>query len=73
VDLVMRIFICRTTDGTVYKLTDKELLNVKPTIDKNGNAILIINYYDFEYCLRQTIYCDRIDVIGEEETNYEII
>lgn len=72
-DLIMRIFICRTTDATVHKLTDKELLNIKPTIHKNGNAILIINYYDFEYCLRQTIYCDRIDVIGEEEINYEIV
>lgn len=69
----MRIFICRTTDVTVYKLTDKELLNIKPTIDKNGNAILIVNYFDFEYYLRQTIYCDRIDVVGEEETNYEIV
>lgn len=68
----MRTFICRTTDVSI-KLTDKELLNVKPTIDKNGNAILIVNYYDFEYCLRQTIYCDRIDVISEEETNYETI
>lgn len=69
----MRTFICRTTDVAVHRLTDKELLNIKPTIDKNGNAILIINYYDFEYCLLQTIYCDRIDVIGEEETNYEVV
>ena len=72
-DLIMRIFICRTTDIAVHKLTDKELLNIKPTIDKNGNAILIVNYYDFEHCLLRTIYCDRIDVIGEEETNYEIV
>ena len=72
-DLIMRIFICRTTDIAVHKLTDKELLNIKPTKHKNGNAILIINYYDFECCLRRTIYCDRIDVIGEEETNYEIV
>ena len=69
----MRIFICRTTDGAVYKLTAKELLNIKPTIDKNGNAILIINYYDFESRLLRTIYCSRIDVIGEEEINYEIV
>ena len=65
-DLVMRTFICRTTDVAV-KLTDKELLNVKPTIDRNGNAILIVNYYDFEYCLRQTIYCKAIDVVDVEE------
>ena len=69
----MRTFTCRTTDIAVYKLTDKELLNIKPTIDKNGNAILIVNYYDFEYCLLKTVYCDRIDVIGEKETSYETI
>ena len=66
-DLVMRTFICRTTDVAVYKLTDKELLNVKPTIDRNGNAILIVNYYDFEYCLNRVIYCDRIDAMDAEE------
>ena len=59
----MKIFICRTTDFATYNLTDKEILNIKPTISKNGDAILIVNYYDFEYCLRQTIYCDRIDVV----------
>lgn len=62
----MRTFICRTTDVSV-KLTDKELLNVKPTIDRNGNAILIVNYYDFEHCLNRAVYCDRIDVMDAEE------
>lgn len=66
-DLIMRIFICKTTDIAVYKLTDKELLNVKPTIDRNGNAILIVNYYDFEYCLNRVVYCDRIDVMDIDE------
>ena len=63
----MRTFICRTADIVVHKLTDKELLNIKPTINKNGNAILIVNYYDFEYCLNQVVYCDRIDVMDAEE------
>ena len=62
----MRTFICRTTDVAV-KLTDKELLNVKPTIDRNGNAILIVNYYDFKHCLNRVIYCDRIDAMDEEK------
>ena len=60
----MKIFVCKTKDLT-YNLTDKEILNIKPTIAKNGDATLIVNYYDFEHCLRQTIYCDRIDVIEE--------
>ena len=59
----MKIFVCRTPNVGTYHLTDKEILNIKPTISKNGDAILIVNYYDFEYCLYHTIYCDRIDVI----------
>ena len=63
---VMKIFVCRTTNGGTHPLTDKEILNIKPTIAKNGDAILIVNYYDFEDCLHHTIYCDRIDVITKE-------
>lgn len=59
----MRIFVCRTPNVDTYYLTDKEILNIKPSISKNGDAILIVNYYDFEDCLHHTIYCDRIDVI----------
>lgn len=59
----MKIFICRTTDTGTYHLIDNEILNIKPTISKNGDAILIVNYYDFEDCLIHTIYCDRIDTI----------
>ena len=62
-----RKFICIVDDFTKYELTEQEILNIKPTIDKNGNAILIVNYYDFEYCLNLTVYCERIDVIDVEE------
>lgn len=62
----MKIFVCRTPNVDTYHLTDKEILNIKPTISKNGDAILIVNYYDFEYCLHHTIYCDRIDVITKK-------
>ena len=61
-----KLFVCRTPNIGTYHLTDKEILNIKPTISKDGDAILIVNYYDFEYCLNHTIYCDRIDVIDEE-------
>ena len=61
----MRTFICNTLNIGPWYLTDKEILNIKPTITKDGEAILIVNYYDFEDCLNHTIYCDRIDVIDE--------
>lgn len=62
----MKIFVCNTLNLGPYHLTDKEILNIKPTITKDGEAILIVNYYDFEDCLNHTIYCDRIDTIDEE-------
>lgn len=62
----MRVFMCKNAGVATYKLTDKEILNIKPTIAKNGDAILVVNYYDFEDCLSHTIYSDRIDVINEE-------
>lgn len=62
----MKIFVCKTANCGIHPLTDKEILNIKPTISKNGDAILIVNYYDFEDCLNHTIYCDRIDVITKE-------
>lgn len=61
----MKTFVCRTTDGARYHLTDEEILNIKPTIARNGDAILILNYYDFEERLLHTIYCYRIDAITE--------
>lgn len=61
----MKTFVCRTKDITIYYLTDEEILNIKPTISKKGNAILIVNYYDFKDCSNHTIYCDRIDTVEE--------
>ena len=62
----MKKFVC-FTDTTKYELTDKEILDIKPIIDKLGNAWIQVNYYDFEYLLNQTLYCRAIDVIDTEE------
>lgn len=62
----MKIFVCFTSAGK-YELTDKEILNIKPCADKHGNALIQVNYYDFEMCLNQTLYCVAIDVIDNGE------
>lgn len=59
-------FICKTNDGDV-ELYDTEVLNIKPTIDKNGNAILIINYYDIEFCVNSTMYCKKVEIVNSEK------
>lgn len=57
-------FICKTNDSVV-ELNDTEILNIKPTIDKNGIATLIVNYYDIDLCTNCTLYCNRIDIKTE--------
>ena len=59
-------FICKTNDGDV-ELYDTEVLNIKPTIDKNGNAILIINYYDIEFCVKSTMYCKKVEIANSKK------
>ena len=59
-------FICKTNDR-VTELYDTELLNIKPTIDKNGNAILIINYYDIEFCVNSTMFCNKVEIVNSEK------
>ncbi len=59
-------FICKTNDRDV-ELYDTELLNIKPTIAKNGDAILIINYYDIEFCVNSTMYCKKVEIINSKK------
>ena len=57
-------FICKTNDSVV-ELNDTEILNIRPTIDKNGIAALIVNYYDVDFCANSTIFSNRIDIKTE--------
>ena len=57
-------FICKT-NGSVVELNDTEILNIKPTIDENGNATLIVNYYDVDFCVNSTIFSNQIDIKTE--------
>ena len=57
-------FICKTNDSVV-ELNDTEILNIKPTIDKNGSAALIVNYYDVDFCVNSTIFSSQIDIKTE--------
>lgn len=59
-------FICKTNDGDV-ELYDTEILNIKPTINKNGDAILIINYYDIEFCVNSTMFGNKVELVNSEK------
>ena len=38
-------FKCES-DNEIFELSDKELKNIRPVIDRSGKARLLINYFD---------------------------
>ena len=32
-----------------------------PVVDKKGNPAVLVNYYDDEYCLDASLFCDSVD------------
>ena len=61
-------FKCES-DNDTFELSDKELKNIRPVIDRFGKARLLINYFDFEYCVNSTTFCNKINIIEEEVEN----
>lgn len=59
-------FICKTNDGDV-ELYDTEVLNIKSAIDNNGDALLIVNYYDIEFCVNSTMLCKKVEIVNSEK------
>ena len=45
-----------------HYLYPDEITSIKTAVDKNGNAILIVNYYDDDLCINSAIICDKIEV-----------
>ena len=41
--------------------------SITPAIDKNGNAGLLISFYDEEFCYDRVISCDSIGWVRIEE------
>ena len=52
-----------------HYLYPDEITSIKPDVDKNGNAVLIVNYYDDEFNINSSIICDKIKVEDYIEYN----
>lgn len=59
-------FICKTNDRDV-ELYDTEVLNIKSAIDNNGDALLIVNYYDIEFCVNSTMLCKKVEIVNSKK------
>ena len=49
-------------DNKAHYLYPDEITNIKTAVDKNGNAVLIVNYYDDDLCINSAIICEKIEV-----------
>ena len=49
-------------DNKVHYLYPDEITTIKPAVDKNGNAVLFVNYYDDEFHINSSIICEKIEV-----------
>lgn len=37
------------------------IISMIPVVDKKGNPAVLVNYYDDEYCLDASLFCDSVD------------
>lgn len=47
----------------------EDVKNIIPVCDKAGNPHLLINFYDHEYCMNTSTFCDEIEQIIIEKTD----
>ena len=49
------------------KICIEDVHSIIPIIDKKGEAHLLINFYDWEYCMDASTFCDEIEEVIIEE------
>lgn len=57
------MFRCIGVDGKDSMwLLDKEIKNIIPVKNKDGNPHLMVNYYDMDYCINSTKFFEKIEI-----------
>lgn len=57
------------TNETIDYLTPQEVHKITPVNDKNGKPHLMVDFYDDEFCLNSTLFCDSIEFETKEVEN----
>ena len=47
-------------------LIPQEVYKITPVVDKNNKQYLMVDYYDDEFCLYSTLFCERIEFETKE-------
>ena len=59
------------TSETIECLTPQEERKITPVNDKHGKPHVMVDYYDDEFCVKCTLFCDSIIVDIKEVEDYE--
>jgi hypothetical protein len=56
-------------NNEIHYLYPDEITSIVPYIDKSGNPIMVVNYYDNEFLIISSIICNKIEVEDYIEYN----
>lgn len=45
-------------------INSNQISRIKPVVDKDNKPALMVDYYDDEYCMNATYFCDYIEQIN---------
>jgi hypothetical protein len=58
------IFNCISEGDDIGEMiSPRQIKNIIPIVAKDGKPALLINYYDDEFCINSSIFCDKIEAI----------
>lgn len=57
------------TNKTIDCLSSQEVRKITPVNDKNGKPYIMVDYYDDEFCLNATMFCEEIKIETKEVEN----
>lgn len=66
---VTLLHFINSTNTEVDVLTPQEVRKITPVVDKNSKEYLMVDYYDEEFCIFSTLFCERIEFETKEVEN----
>jgi hypothetical protein len=45
-------------------INSNQISRIKPVVDKDNKPALMVDYYDDEYCMNATYFCDYIEQVN---------
>lgn len=59
---VVMLKLKNSTSVDFKELAAGEVKSIIPVVAKDGKPVLLVNFYDEEFCLDASLFCDEIDV-----------